>query len=101
MKVHGGDNPFQEVGIPDILGCYRGRAVAIEVKTPAGKLSVKQARFLEQWQAAGGHTLVATTVVDVQILIETIDKEVDTENENFVVAADCRRKHGGRKRNEP
>jgi len=101
VKVHGGDNPFQEVGIPDILGCYRGRAVAIEVKTPAGKLSVKQERFLDSWREAGGYTLVATTVVEVQRLIETIDEEVDTENENFVVAADCRRKHGGRKRSAP
>lgn len=79
VKIHGGDNPFQEVGIPDILGCYRGRAVAIEAKTPAGQLSVKQERFLKQWHDAGGYTLVAKNVTDVKRLIESIDWEVDSD----------------------
>jgi Holliday junction resolvase len=78
VKIHGGDNPYQEVGIPDILGCYRGRAVAIEVKTPAGRLSVKQERFLAQWRKAGGYALVAQNVVEVKGLIESIDWEVDS-----------------------
>jgi Holliday junction resolvase len=76
VKIHGGDNPFQEVGVPDILGCYRGRAVAIEVKTPAGHLSVKQERFLTQWRDSGGYTLVAQSVEEVRHLIDFIDMEV-------------------------
>ena len=78
VKIHGGDNPFQEVGIPDILGCYRGRAVAIEAKTPAGQLSVKQRLFLKEWGEAGGHILVATSLSHVMRFIENLDKEVDS-----------------------
>ena len=73
MKIHGGDNPFQEVGIADILGCYRGRAVAIEVKTEGGRLSRKQQLFLASWTAAGGYTLVAHSVSEVKGLLAEID----------------------------
>jgi hypothetical protein len=73
VKIHGGDNPFQEVGIADILGCYRGHAVAIEAKTPVGKLSRKQERFLETWHRAGGYTLVAQSVREVEGLLAAID----------------------------
>lgn len=79
MKVHGGDNPFQEVGIPDILGCYRGWAVAIEAKMPGGKLSVKQVKFLEQWNRAGGYTLVAYNVEEVKALLAEIDDLEDND----------------------
>lgn len=74
VKIHGGDNPFQEVGISDILGVYRGRAVAIEAKMPGGRLSVKQERFLRDWEKAGGYIIVATTVVDVQRLLDEIEE---------------------------
>ena len=36
-KEHGG--PYGTNGIPDIICCYHGRFVALEVKTPEGKLS--------------------------------------------------------------
>jgi Holliday junction resolvase len=77
VKIHGGDNPFQEVGIPDILGCYRGYAVAIEAKTPAGHMSVKQTRFLKQWSDAGGYILIATNVHEVASLLAKIDRRSD------------------------
>jgi hypothetical protein len=78
VKIHGGDNPFQEVGIPDILGCYRGKAIAIEAKTPAGQLSVKQRLFLKEWGEAGGYSLVATSLASVKRFIANIDREVDS-----------------------
>ena len=74
IKIHGGDSPFQEVGIADILGCYHGRAVAIEVKTPTGKLSKKQVIFLDDWASAGGYTCVATSTDPVVELLAKIDK---------------------------
>jgi len=78
VKIHGGDNPFQEVGIPDILGCYCGRAIAIEAKTPAGRLSVKQRLFLKEWKKAGGYIAVGG-LSKVRLLIALIDKEVQAE----------------------
>ena len=79
VKIHGGDNPFQESGIPDILGVYRGRAIAIEVKTPVGVLSVKQRLFLRDWENAGGISLVADRLAVVKRLIASIDEEDDTD----------------------
>src|SRR5262245_3638451 len=77
INIHGGDNPFQEVGISDLITCYRGYFIAIETKTPAGKTSVKQERFLESVRKAGGYAIVARNVADVQSLIESIDREVE------------------------
>lgn len=75
VKIHGGDNPFQEVGIPDILGCYLGQAVAIEVKTVSGELSPRQQKFLREWGDAGGYVTVATSVPDVTALLKRIRNE--------------------------
>lgn len=79
VKIHGGDNPYQEVGIPDILGCYRGHAVAIEVKQPGQTPSTKQALFLASWAAAGGYTLVAYNVNEVKALLQEIDDLEDDD----------------------
>lgn len=65
FKIHGGDNPFQEVGIPDLLCCIRGRFVAVEVKTPEGKLSPLQERNLDRIANAGGVAITARSIDDV------------------------------------
>jgi hypothetical protein len=78
-KVHGGD-PYQESGISDILGCYRGRFVAIEVKRPGGKVSPLQQRFLEDVEKAGGYAIVAESVGDVRELLDTISHDIQIES---------------------
>ncbi len=45
VKIHGG--PFQEAGISDIIGCYRGRFIAIEAKMPDGKATPLQLAFIK------------------------------------------------------
>lgn len=45
-------------GTPDILGCYRGQMVAIEVKTTRGRLSKIQEFKLAEIEKAGGLGLV-------------------------------------------
>ena len=60
VKVHGG--PFQEAGVSDLLVCWRGRFIAIEIKTPTGKLTEIQQHHLEQVLAAGGIGVVARSV---------------------------------------
>ena len=52
-------------GVSDILGCYRGRLLAIEVKTRKGKLSEHQDRFIQSVIANGGIAFVARSVDDV------------------------------------
>lgn len=47
-------------GVPDILGCIKGRFFALELKTDVGKLDVLQARTIEKIRLAGGFVLVTT-----------------------------------------
>jgi len=60
FKVHGG--PFQRRGVADILGCYKGRSIAIEVKMPGKIPTDLQLDFLEKMAAAGARCGVAYSV---------------------------------------
>ncbi len=52
-------------GISDIIGCYRGRMIAIELKAPKGTLSPAQEEFIRQINEAGGLAFVARSIDDV------------------------------------
>jgi hypothetical protein len=52
-------------GVPDILGCYHGKLLGIEVKAPNGKVSPDQQIFIENINRAGGLAFVARSVDDV------------------------------------
>ena len=62
FKIHGGDNPFQAVGIPDLLCCIYGQFVGIEVKMPGEKLRPMQRVALGEIYRAGGIAAVVETV---------------------------------------
>ena len=70
IKVMGGLG--QEVGIADLIGVIRGRAVAIELKTPGGKhkLSPAQSDFLTSWTVAGGFSAVVDSVETLDAVLE-------------------------------
>lgn len=46
-------------GIADIMGCYRGRGVAVETKTKDGRLRQSQRLFRAAWERGGGAYIVA------------------------------------------
>jgi hypothetical protein len=69
FKIHGGDNPFQEAGIPDILACYRGWFIGLEVKQPGEEPSPLQRKVLNEIERAGGIALVVSTVAEVASLL--------------------------------
>lgn len=52
-------------GVPDIVGIYDGRFMAIEVKTERGKLSPHQEKFIQNINAHGGIAFVARNIDDV------------------------------------
>jgi hypothetical protein len=79
FKIQGGDESFQEVGIPDILCCYRGRFLGLEAKMPGGKPTAKQKAILNEIVDCGGYSVVFTTVGEVSHLLVMIDKEVARE----------------------
>ena len=60
------------VGSPDILVCYRGRFVGIEVKTATGKQREAQVNFQRALERSGGLYVVARSVSDAVSAIEAI-----------------------------
>ena len=65
-------NQFSQVGVPDILACYKGKFIGREVKNETGKTSPLQDVNLEQIKQAGGISLVARSVEDVKQVIDTL-----------------------------
>lgn len=70
IKIIGG--MWTETGTPDIIGCYRGKFFAIEVKAP-GKVATRiQTRRLWEWNEAGGIAVVTTAVFNIEAFLKEI-----------------------------
>lgn len=54
------------MGISDIIGIWKGKPLAIEVKKPKNKPTVYQEDFLKRFREAGGLALVAHSLEEVQ-----------------------------------
>ena len=48
-------------GVADVLACYKGILIAVEIKIGKDRLSDEQEGFLKNIQAAGGKAIVAKT----------------------------------------
>lgn len=54
-------------GVSDIIGTWKGYALAIEVKAKGGKLSSEQEEFMTAWNKRGqGIAIVAYSLEDVK-----------------------------------
>lgn len=62
-------------GIPDIVGCYRGRFIAFEVKTDVGRASKLQEYVIRQIVTSGGIAVVVRSIEDVDVALS--DTSVD------------------------
>ncbi len=62
-----------KAGVPDILACYRGRFIGIEVKLPGKKASEIQKQNLEMIKSGQGFAIVATSTEDAKALLKTIE----------------------------
>lgn len=72
FKSHG--SPMQLAGIPDIIGCYRGRFVAFEVKRGPGYPPTKlQEYMIGRITKAGGIALVIHSVEQAEAELDRID----------------------------
>lgn len=62
------NNPYIINGVADILGVYKGRFLAIEVKVPSRKnnLTEHQKKFIKNILESGGVAFVATSIEDVK-----------------------------------
>lgn len=62
IKISAG--PFQASGLPDIIGCYKGRFYGIEVKVPGKEHELRplQKYWIKRITDAGGKATMLTTV---------------------------------------
>lgn len=62
IKIHGSE--YMPAGVPDIVGCYKGKFFAFETKLPEKRsnTSVVQERMMEKIRAAGGLAQVVCTI---------------------------------------
>ena len=72
-KEHGG--PYGTSGVPDIICCYKGRFLGLEVKLPTGALTELQKRAIEKINRSGGIASRVECVSDVQKIIAKVDEE--------------------------
>jgi len=76
-KEHGG--MYGTAGLPDIICCYNGRFVGIEVKTPAGdgrpagKLSKLQELTIAKIKDAKGEAFKVTSVEEVKEVLKNLN----------------------------
>ena len=72
-KEHGG--PYGTSGVPDIICCYKGHFLGLEVKLPGGRLTELQKRAIDKINRAGGIACLVESVDDVRTVIARIDME--------------------------
>ena len=66
-KTHGG--MYGTAGMPDIIICLNGRFVALEVKTPTGKLTMLQESTLKRIKDAKGEAYKVTSLQEVKEIV--------------------------------
>lgn len=69
-KEHGG--MYGTAGLPDIICCYKGKFIGIEVKKPEGKLTKLQEITLRDIERADGITVLAHSSREVQERLKTL-----------------------------
>lgn len=62
-------------GTPDILACYKGRFIAVEVKAPGKEYNVSelQAYNLRKINESGGYAIATSSLTNVVSLVKRID----------------------------
>lgn len=71
FKLHVSE--FQEAGIPDIIGCYRGRFVSFEVKRPGNHPTKLQEYKMKQITQAGGIARVIHSAEEAEAVIDELE----------------------------
>lgn len=81
VKYHPGPR-YGQPGVPDILGCYRGVFIALEVKRPGQKpTALQEATHREIMDKGKGIVRVVTSVDDALSLVYAIDRRKKTNGE--------------------
>ena len=77
VKQHGGK--YGTRGVPDLLVCYEGRFVGLEVKTPErlNAVTPEQKHHIGAILLADGNAKVVTSVKDALVFLDRIDERID------------------------
>lgn len=67
FKEHGG--LYGTAGVPDIICCYKGRFIALEVKAPDGKATALQDATIRRIIGAGGIARIVRSLEEVKEII--------------------------------
>ena len=67
FKEHGG--LYGTAGVPDIICCYKGRFIALEVKAPDGKAKALQDATIRRIIGAGGIARIVRSLEEVKEII--------------------------------
>lgn len=66
-------NRNPQIGVADIIGAYKGTPIAIEVKSPVGKVSPDQESWLSTWSNKGGGAYcIARSVEHVEQFLQSL-----------------------------
>lgn len=82
VKYWGGA-AYTKSGVPDLLVCFKGRFLGIELKSPRGKVSDLQKHVLTEIGNAGGVAMVLypDQFEDFKRFIEDLEKEASPGKE--------------------
>jgi len=67
FKVVG--SPLQQRGTPDLLVCWQGKFIGLEIKALRGETTLLQDHEIHKIREAGGRGLVIHSVEDVEIVL--------------------------------
>lgn len=76
FKIQGQEDSFQEVGIPDVLVCWRGLFIALEFKQPGEEPSKIQAAVMCSIRTAGGIAETIHSMEELQQLWAKLERKV-------------------------
>ena len=71
-KIHG--SFYGSSGIPDLVCCYRGHFIGLEVKRPGNKATPIQEAQMEGIRRAEGIAVVVTDVPSALDLLDSLDR---------------------------
>lgn len=80
-KTHGAAD--SQRGLPDIVVCYRGRFMGLEVKRSGRRATPLQAHTLEQIKLAGGVASVVYSVEEALLLLQSVPESSDGGPEGY------------------
>lgn len=69
-------HPYYLKGVSDILGIYKGKPLAIEVKAPKGRVSVEQKLFQQQFIENGGLSFVVRNIEELELQLKIVDQSI-------------------------